>query len=334
MNSLEIEHSTILPAWLDSLIFEELSANYAPDYVRYEYNLDLSKEEVKTYLGTYFPRSYTESFCIFDNLFSNTKYYSIMQQKSEISILDFGCGTGGEIIGLLTILCRYLPNLKNVKILAIDGNHSALRYSAKIVERFKSQCLFPIKYNVGPIAISDCSDVEIMDEIVQSTFDFILSFKAICELISKKRITGNAYQYVAEILAPKLTDNGLITLLDVTVKNDIIGTYYPIYMNQGLRTFLNNSETYKTLIPLPCHKFENSCTQQCFTQRTFFVTHSRRSNDISKVSYRIMGKNGFIQSIVPEFSNGKFIIQRKNGVNSYCPYSVGNKEINSYDINI
>ncbi|KAF0236875.1 MAG: hypothetical protein FD181_2382 [Prolixibacteraceae bacterium] len=334
MSSVEIEHSIILPAWLDSFIYDELGANYAPDYVRYEYNLDLSKEEVKTYLGTYFPRSYAESFCIFDNLYCNAKYYSVMQEKSEISILDFGCGTGGEIIGLLTVLNKHLPDLKKVTILAIDGNHDALRYSNKIVEQFKLQCPYKIEYNVGPIAISDCSDVEIMDEIVKSSFDYILSFKAICELISKQRITGNAYQYVAEILAPKLTETGLITLLDVTVKNDMIGTYYPIYMNQGLRHFLIDAETFKTLIPLPCHKFEDSCTQLCFTQRIFKITHSRKINDISKVSYRIMGKQDFIQKIIPEFTDGKFIIRKKNGVNTYCPYSAGIKEINSFDINI
>ena len=207
MNSVDIEQSTILPEWLDNFIFDELGANYAPDYVRYEFNLDLTKEEVKTYLGTYFPRSYTESYCIFDNLFSNPKYYSVMQQKSEISILDFGSGTGGEIIGLLTILSKYLPDLEVITVLAVDGNHDALRYSTKIIEQFKLHCSIPINYTVGPVSIGDCSDVEILDEIVQNSFDFILSFKAICELISKQRITGNAYQYVADILSPKLTDS-------------------------------------------------------------------------------------------------------------------------------
>ncbi len=333
MNSVDIEQSTILPDWLDTFIFDKLEANYAPDYVRYEFNLDLTKEEVKTYLGTYFPRSYTESYCIFDNLFGNPKYYSVMQQKSEISILDFGSGTGGEIIGLLSILSKYLPDLEMITVLAVDGNHDALRYSTKIIEQFKLHCSIPINYTVGPVSIGDCSDVEILDEIVQNSFDFILSFKAICELISKQRITGNAYQYVADILSPKLTDSGLITLLDVTVKNDMIGTYYPIHMNQGLRNFLNASELFKTLIPLPCHKFEDSCTHLCFTQRIFKVSHSRRINDISKVSYRIMGRKEFIQAIIPEFTNGKFIIQKKNGTSSYCPYSVGNTEINSFDIN-
>lgn len=334
MSAFELEFSTTLPEWLDTFIFDELGANYAPDFVRYEFNLDLTKEEVKTYLGTYFPRSYTESYCIFDNLFSNPNYYSIMQQKSVISILDFGSGTGGEIIGLLTILSKYLPDLKEITVLAIDGNHDALRFSNRIIEQFTLHCPFPITYNVGPISISDCSDVDIIAEIVQNSFDFILSFKAICELISKQRITGNAYQYVADILSPKLTDTGLITLLDVTVKNEVIGTYYPIHMNEGVRNFMNESELFKTLIPLPCHMFEDCCTHLCFTQRIFKVSHSRRINDISKVSYRIMGRKEFVMSIIPKFDNAKFIIQKKNGINSYCPYSYGVKEINSFNINI
>lgn len=58
---------TVLPMWLDKFLFEELGANYAPEHTRYEYNLDLDENELKVYLGTYFPRSYAEIFCIFDN---------------------------------------------------------------------------------------------------------------------------------------------------------------------------------------------------------------------------------------------------------------------------
>ena len=322
-----------LPDWLDSFLFDELGARYAPDYVRYVYNLNLSKDEVKTYLGTYFPRSYTESFCIFDNLISNSKYNKIMQEKSELSILDFGCGTGGEIVGLLTAIRKYLPNINKVNVLAIDGNHDALRHSNKVIDRFKLQCPFSINYNVGPISIMDFSDVEIINEIVHDSFDFIISFKAICELISKQRIEGNAYKYVAEMLAPKLTERGVMLILDVTVKNDKINTYYPIYLNQGLRTFVNSSEEFKTLIPLSCFLHENTCNHSCFTQRTFYVTHSRMNKDRSKVAYRILGRNNFIETIAPECSDGKFIVQHKNGTNIYCPYSGQEKEINSYNIN-
>lgn len=37
--------------------------------------------------------------------------------------------------------------------------------------------------------------------------------KLFCELISKQRIEGNAYKYVAEMLAPKLTESGVMLIL-------------------------------------------------------------------------------------------------------------------------
>ena len=49
------------PEWLDNYIFNILKAKYSPDYIRFEYNLNLNKDEVLIYLGTYFPRSYIET---------------------------------------------------------------------------------------------------------------------------------------------------------------------------------------------------------------------------------------------------------------------------------
>ncbi|MFA7136659.1 MAG: class I SAM-dependent methyltransferase [Bacteroidales bacterium] len=333
-NTNSFINSTILPDWLDSYIYNELGAIYSPDYVRYEYNLDLSKEEVKTYLGTYFPRSYGEAFCIFDNLLSNENYLSEIQQKKEFSVLDFGCGTGGEIVGLLMILAKYLPNLENVNILALDGNHHALRRLESIIEQLKPHCSYSINLNVGPIAISDNSDIELMKDVIQGSFDYILSFKAICELISKKRILGNAYKYIAEILASKLAKRGIMVILDVTVRNDSIGTFYPIYMNNGLREFVKTSnDSYKTLIPLSCYTHDRLCSQECFSQRLFKISHSRKNGDISKVSYRIIGRKDFVEFIIPKNLKGQFIIQIRNGEDICCSLSTGARKLSSYDIN-
>ncbi|WP_280766870.1 class I SAM-dependent methyltransferase [Parabacteroides sp. PFB2-10] len=326
--------STVLPDWLDSYIFKELGGIYSPDYIRYEYNLDLSKEEVKTYLGTYFPRSYAESFCIFDNLLSNGNYFSEIQLKRELSILDFGCGTGGEIIGLLMALTKYHPDIENINILALDGNHYALRRLESIIDQFRLHCQYSINLIVGPIAVSDSSDIELMKDVIQGSFDYILSFKAICELISKKRIPENAYKYIAEILASKLTEKGIMVILDVTVKSPAIGTFYPIYMNNGLREFVKKSNnSFKTLIPLSCYRYERACTQECFSQRLFKITHSRKQNDLSKVSYRILGRKNFVELIMPKLLIGELIIQVKNGENIYCPLSKGVRCLSSFDIN-
>ena len=62
-------------------------------------NIDDDKAKTLNYLGTYFPRSYAESYCIFSEYFKSNN--SDFADKEELSIFDFGSGTGGEIIGLL-----------------------------------------------------------------------------------------------------------------------------------------------------------------------------------------------------------------------------------------
>ena len=66
-------HCIQLPKWIDDLIFQLMGATYAPSGESREFdsNLDLSKDKLMVYLGTYFPRSYAESYSIWCNLFSN-----------------------------------------------------------------------------------------------------------------------------------------------------------------------------------------------------------------------------------------------------------------------
>lgn len=329
----EISSHTTLPEYLDSFIFDELEAIYEPDFKRFEYNLDLSKSEVKTYLGTYFPRSYAESYCIFENLFSNENFYSVINLKKEISILDFGAGTSGEIVGLLRILDRFLPNLEQVNILAIDGNQSALRYSSKIIDQLKNHCKFSIRYRVGPAQVFDDNDLLDINSIVTSNYDFIISFKSICELISKNIIEYNAYKYIAENFAHKLSEYGVMVILDVTIKNETIGTYYPIYLNNGIHEFINENQDFKSLIPLSCNLHEDECTIHCFTQRVFKVTHSHKSNDISKVSYRVIARKTLIEIINPINIGKRMIIQEKINKKSYCPLTSGETTINAFNLN-
>ena len=50
-----LKTDTRLPDYIDDFIFNKLNAIYAPDFQRFEYNLDLTGEEIRKYLGTYFP---------------------------------------------------------------------------------------------------------------------------------------------------------------------------------------------------------------------------------------------------------------------------------------
>ena len=61
-------HKT-LPNWLHNYIFETLGAEEKPDPREFCKNLHSDDVKNKIYLGTYFPRSFAEEFCIHENLF-------------------------------------------------------------------------------------------------------------------------------------------------------------------------------------------------------------------------------------------------------------------------
>ena len=75
MSSIQDRHIT-LPKWLDDLLFNKLSASYCrknKDLVV----LDWGHKDILGYLGTYFPRSLAESYCIFSNSSFHTTAASV-----------------------------------------------------------------------------------------------------------------------------------------------------------------------------------------------------------------------------------------------------------------
>ena len=79
-----------MPEWLRSYIYDNLGASYDPDRIEFQNNLESDETKNLRYLGTYFPRSFTESYCIFRNLFENDAYLNIVKEKQSLRILTFG----------------------------------------------------------------------------------------------------------------------------------------------------------------------------------------------------------------------------------------------------
>jgi hypothetical protein len=196
-----LKTDTRLPAYIDDFIFNQLEAIYAPDFQRFEFNLDLTGEEIKKYLGTYFPRSYAESFCIFDNIFQNNVYQEIIANFKTLSILSVGCGTGGDIIGLLTAIEKHFPYISKVDILAIDGNYEALKILEQIIGKVQNQLSKKITLKTKQIVFRSISEFLIENEISKN-FDFILSFKFICEIIlmGRGKFDNSYYDFVKKFL--------------------------------------------------------------------------------------------------------------------------------------
>lgn len=259
----------ILPDWLDKYLFEELGAKYLPSYSDMT-NIHDDKEKVLNYLGTYFPRSYAESYSIFSNYFDS--HLSEYDKREELSIFDFGCGTGGEIIGLLTVLNEKFRNLKRIRIVALDGNHHALLKYEKILSKFLKISSFEISNYPAAFRIDDLYDLDVLDSVMNEDFDIIMTFKAICEFVTEQQFeTSNPYKHIVSFMLPKLKDHGIILLEDVTTKNSVSQEWLPKMMDQGLNaidcTLVDKNEGYN---------------------QTYMITHSLKSNDVSKVAWRII----------------------------------------------
>ena len=290
-----------LPIWLDKIIYTDFEALFEPHPQDVVYNPDQPYEFVKIYLGTYFPRSYAEAFCIANNLLENSYYLSSIYALEEINILDFCCGTGGEIIGLIDVLQSKLPNLKRIKIDAFDANPDAIRFLHHLMNAVVKSGNIRVDINVNPQGLFISSEEELSDliNITNVQYHFIVSFKALNEFVQHSTFTNkNVYSLISSYFLPLLSDEGVFILSDVTTKLNNSEFFYPQILNAGVNSFVCSCKNeFKTLYPYPCYFHEMSC-KGCYMQDIFTVSHSRKRNDVSKVAYRIIGRKDFVDTIV------------------------------------
>jgi hypothetical protein len=143
-----------------------------------------------------------------------------------------------------------------------------------VLDTFRNKERIQITNRIAPIEIDDFYDLEILDSVLREDYDLIISFKAICEFVTKQRFEEvNPYKHIAETFLPKLKDDGLMLLADVTTYNDTSQEWLPKMMDAGLREcdcrIIAQNEGYN---------------------QAYYVTHSRKSNDVSKVAWRMIKK--------------------------------------------
>lgn len=262
------ERKVVLPIWLDTLIFDNLSASYCrqnKDMVVLEWSLD----DIKKYLGTYFPRSYAESFCIFSIFFSKEK--NVYENCQELSIFDFGCGTGGELIGFIMAVTKQLPNIKKFKIRALDGNTYALRLLECILEKTAKVLCLDIESNLMPVIIDDFYDMQVVEQIITQSYDFVISFKAICEFVTKQQFEQqNPYEHIINVFMFKLSSKGIICLADITSFNEVSQDWLPVMLDNASKA-CNIDIIYRN------GGFNED----------YHITHTHHKNDTSKIAWRI-----------------------------------------------
>lgn len=290
-----------LPEWLDKIIYKDFEAIFEPHPQDVVYNPDQPYGFVKIYLGTYFPRSYAEAFCIVNNLLDNNKYLSSIYTLEEVNILDFCCGTGGELIGLMDILQTKLPNLKRINIDAFDANPDAICFLYHLMESVVDSGNIRVDININPQGLFVSSEQELVDlvNLTNVQYHFIVSFKALNEFVQHGTFKNkNVYSLISSYFLPLLSDIGVFILSDVTTRLNNSELFYPQILNSGINKYVSScKKEFKTLYPYPCYFYEMTCNG-CYMQDMFTVSHSKKRNDISKVVYRIICRKSFADVIV------------------------------------
>jgi len=288
-----------IPRWLDKIIFDDFEAIYEPRPFEVTYNPDQPYDFVKLYLGTYFPRSYAEAYGITNQILSYKVYADHLKELEEINILDFCCGTGGEIIGAIVALQNHLPNLKRINVDAFDANFDAVCFLLHLIEAVNNTEEIKVEININPQCIFIESEREVQDivNLTNVQYQFMLSFKAINEFVQHKTFDINAYELVASHLFPLLSQHGVFIMTDVSTRLENSTSYYPQVMNVGLNNYIRQSTHYKSIIPAACYNHEGTCFG-CYMQDIFYVTHRKKTLDTSKVAYRVICKTELANEIL------------------------------------
>lgn len=312
-----------MPEWLRSYIYDDLGGSYDPDRIEFQNNLESDETKNLRYLGTYFPRSYTESYCIFRNLFENDAYLNIVKEKQSLKILTFGCGTGGDLIGLIEAIAKELPWVKDLIIVAYDGNFIAVDILRRIVTRPEIMSRFNLNVDYAPVPMRDPQDFNLYCNCIKQSFDLVVSMKMVNELYRKDILATQPYKTFMEALASKLNNNGVLLVLDVPIK--VNGKNIPLLLTMGLRAFLRDNLDYSAIVPIPCHEHGTKCNNRCYLTKTFHGDLFTSEN----VTYSLIARMNTANAITPAMKNALYLI---NGDGEVCRMSGGKEYADSFTI--
>lgn len=292
-----------IPEWFDSFIFNDLEGRYAPDFRRYATNLNLTEDEVLNYSGTYCLRSVGEAKLITSNLLMNQTINRAWLGTEPLKILDIGSGSGGNLAGIIMAIKDSFVDAPELEILSVDGNKNMLTFQQKIMDKVKVDYSNTIHYTQLEYQINSIFDLQDLSDKAGVGWNYITTFKCLSEIPIIPRI----YYEFTRCFSPLLADNGLLLVLDVTTK-DNLSEFNPILLNQEISGF-EQQNPFRTLLPLSCAIHSNHCQQRCFTQQQFLISHSRKAFDKSKVAYRILGREQFIDSILSILPQARYIVK-------------------------
>ena len=266
-------------------------------------NLHNDEKENQGYLGTYFIRSYIESYHIFRHNINTLMKHGYLN-NDKIRILCLGSGTGGDLFGLLHVLEEIITKPITIEVISVDGNSIAINLQENIFKNFwkpKSRHNITIDYR---LEIFESSDL-LCNYIMQfSNIDIGLSFKFLSEML---KYDENIHYKVLKTMQPILIPNGILCLNDVVCPIETYGsgkTFIPVTLNNNIRNYIrNNSDDDRLVLLFPycCAKNIKKCGNDiCFTKfqlpLKYFSAYMRITNTKIFFDFRLFLKKGDLLS--------------------------------------
>lgn len=306
-----------IDGWLQSR-----EAYYENDQETVQDGTRLNENGVKWYLGSIFPKSFAESYSIYYDLLSNTKYNEKLSRSKSIKILDIGGGTGGNVAGIILAIINKLPNIQEIVVDAYDpcvesrnAYIDLITYIDKIINNCGSvhinlQCKPLMLQPESTDAQNDSytfSDFSTFLTRAQKSYDLIMSFKMINELIRHGHFEHKKpYFSFFESLCPLLNENGVLILEDISGDN---GIYYCKRFNNETRDYLASQNEFKILSPIPCAIKQRNCNYvNCFMQEQVKIVWTKcpYNHMTSRFSYKILSFANTCHNIVPTQFNYRY----------------------------
>ncbi len=324
-----------LPSTIDKLIFNSLGGFYHNGY-NVDNNLENTLKQNQLYLGTYFPRSYCETNHMFSNFFKSKTLLDTFLAKKQINILDFGTGTGGNIIGLMDTFSKNSFNTEAIKFYIVEGNKIAIDFFTKIFNHYNTIHNTKFKLKVLNAILPDKLEdfTAMLYRILQTfniNFDIITSSKMLNEFYNRNPTKKGYYTQFTNSVSNFLNKKGVIFLTDVVCSSyrkdysDQRRELTSIIMAEELKNSVTTNSKINFVAPIACAWWSHICRQQkCYTEKQFIISHSQKKEDISKICFRLLATKEFAHTLLaPIPVTDKIKVSNNNKTsNNYCSYGI------------
>lgn len=214
-NVADIYPIGVLPSMFDDFISSKEGTSYCPDAKRVEHNDNATEKDALWYLGNYFPRSFAETFCIFDFALPYA-LEKIIGGRDELSICDVGVGSGGATLGLIWALRKYLSGkgIKRIRLYGFDINEHALNLFSGMLPLMKRE--WPIDFDVTLRKTKFTAVKIIPADVIDRKVDFVITSKCLQEVASRIFVSiEQIYSRFIEDARSVVSSKGLVAIMEI-----------------------------------------------------------------------------------------------------------------------